>query len=379
MKPVVDFYRPSLKGDESQAMAEVFRGSLHGGLDFTRRCQDWLRDYTGAAGVFLTNSGTAALEMACLLADLREGDEVIMPSFTFSSTANAVVLRGAVPVFVDVRPDTLNLDENLVARAVTRKTKAIMPVHYAGVACAMDALMKMGRDAKLLVIEDAAQAIMARHEERPLGSIGDFGAFSFHGSKNLSCGEGGALVIRDRRWVRRAEILWEKGTDRQRLLRGEVDKYTWRDVGSSFLPSDLTAALLWTQLRRAGAITRARVKLWRRYHARLEPLERAGKLARPTLPEACTTNGHIYYILLSSRTRRDQVIKELRARGIPAYFHYVPLHSAPAGKRFGRVAGAMAVTDRVAGCLLRLPLHAELGIEGQDKVISALADVLGRS
>jgi dTDP-4-amino-4,6-dideoxygalactose transaminase len=299
---------------------------------------------------------------------------VIVPSFTFSSCANAIALRGAVPVFVDIRPDTFNLDEELLEAAITPRTRAVMPVHYAGVAAEMDAILAIARQHGLAVIEDAAQGVGARYRGQPLGSIGTLGAFSFHGSKNVSSGEGGALLVNDPELSERAEILWEKGTNRSRFLRGEVDKYTWMDIGSSFLPSEITAALLCCQLAEIEAITAQRRALFDRYHESLAELEALGALRRPRVPQDRDGNGHIYAVLMPSAEARDRALEELRARAVGATFHFVPLHSAPAGRRLGRAHGSMAVTDDVAGRILRLPAHAGMTDDDQAYVVACLAE-----
>ncbi len=351
--------------------------TLNGNGLYSRRCQKWLAQRTGAAKVLLTSSCTDALEMAALLADLKPGDEVIMPSFTFSSTATSVVLRGAIPVFIDVRPDTQNLDETLIEHAITKRTKAICPVHYAAVGCAMDEIMRIARKHKLLVIEDAAQAIGASYKGRALGAIGHLGAYSFHDSKVISSGEGGALLVGDKRFSKRAEILWEKGTNRSQLIRGEVKKYTWVDVGSSFLMSDLSAALLETQLQDSARLIRERLKRWKVYHTAFASLEKRGALRRPVVPPECKHNGHIYYILLPSQKERDALREHLSSLGIEACFHYIPLHSSPAGRRFGRAASGMAVTDKTSATLLRLPLFAHLAQKEQQRIIGAIRSFLG--
>jgi dTDP-4-amino-4,6-dideoxygalactose transaminase len=329
---------------------------LAGDGPFTGRCSRWLEERTGATRALLTHSCTAALEMAAILAGIGPGDEVIMPSYTFVSTANAFVLRGGVPVFVDVRADTLNLDETLIEAAITPRTRAIVPVHYAGVGCEMEPILEIARRHRLLVIEDAAQGLMTEQRGRSLGAIGHLGALSFHETKNVISGEGGALLVNDAGLVARAEIVREKGTDRSRFFRGEVDKYSWVDIGSSYLPGEIVAAFLWAQLEEAEAITARRVELWNRYHERLEPLERAGRIRRPVVPAGCRHNAHLYYVLLPDLAQRDRLIARLRARGIGSVFHYVPLHGSPAGRRYGRVAGAMTHTERAGECLLRLPL-----------------------
>ncbi|MDP9127548.1 MAG: dTDP-4-amino-4,6-dideoxygalactose transaminase [Pseudomonadota bacterium] len=360
-------------------MGHALTGGLSGNGTYTQRCQHWLQRKTGVPRSFLTSSGTDALEMAAHLADLKPGDEVIMPSYTFSSTANAVVLRGAIPVFVDIRKDTLNIDERLIERAITPRTRAICPVHYAGVGCAMDEILTLARRHKLSVIEDAAQGVAASYRGRPLGSFGDFGAFSFHASKNIISGEGGALLVKNARKAKRAEIIWEKGTNRAQLIRGEVDKYTWVDIGSSFLMSEVSAALLWTQLQSAMAITAPRLRLWNSYHKALAGLEGKGLLRRPVIPEECQHNGHIYHILLPTPALREALRKHLRHHRIEACFHYVPLHSSPAGRRFGRTASPMSVTNRAAATLLRLPLFPGLAVAEQQRIIDLVSGFLTRS
>jgi dTDP-4-amino-4,6-dideoxygalactose transaminase len=372
---VIPFNWPYMTGKELYYIAEAhFGGRLAGDGPFTHRCHAWLEQLTGAPRALLTHSCTAALEMAALLLDIEPGDEVLMPSFTFVSTANAFVLRGAVPVFVDIREDTLNLDERLLEDAIGPRTRAILPVHYAGVGCEMDAIMALASHRGLSVVEDAAQGVMSTYRGRALGGIGHLGTFSFHETKNIISGEGGALLVNAPELVERAEIIREKGTDRSRFFRGQVDKYTWRDLGSSFLPGELTAAFLWAQTQEARQITDARVAAWDRYHALLEPLERDGLLRRPIVPEHCGHNGHLYYVLMQSEADRDAVIERMRAAGIWAVFHYVPLHSAEAGRRFGRTHGELAVTDSSARRLLRLPLWMGISEAQQQRVADTLAE-----
>ena len=368
----IPFNRPYMTGHELSYIAQA-HAQLHlaGNGVFTGRCQDWLQERLGCRKALLTHSCTAALEMAALLAELQPGDEVILPSFTFVSTANAFVLRGAVPVFVDVRPDTLNLDEELVEAAITPRTRAIVPVHYAGVPAELDALRDIANRYDLLVIEDAAQAVLSEYRGRPAGSCGHLAAVSFHETKNLIAGEGGALLINDPRFLRRAEILWEKGTNRTALLRGEVDKYTWIDIGSSFLPSELIAAFLWAQLEQADDILAQRMHAWQTYHKAFAPLEARGLARRPRVPAHCRHNAHMYYLLLNGLEARTRFIERLKRQGIAAVFHYVPLHSAPAGRRYGRACGALAVTDRASDSLVRLPLW--LGI---DSVLPQIIDAV---
>ena len=368
------FNRPYRTGGETARIAAVLqRGWTGGNGPQSTHCESLLKQLTQAHRVLLTHSCTGALEMAALLAGVGPGDEVIMPSFTFVSTANAFVLRGATPVFVDIDPITLNIDPRRAAAALTAKTKAIVAVHYGGVGCDMAALTKLAGDHGLTLVEDAAQGIGATIDGRALGAIGDLGALSFHETKNVSCGEGGALLLNDERWVERAEILQEKGTNRSRFSRGEVDHYAWVDIGSSFLMSDVTAALLAEQLERLSEITTARLEIWEAYHAALQPLERAGLLQRPTIPAGARHNAHLYRLLLRDRATRDALIKALAADGIGAYFHYVPLHSAPAGRRFGRVHGPMDVTDAAAGQLVRMPLWVGLTVDDVARVAQGVA------
>ncbi|WP_405041587.1 dTDP-4-amino-4,6-dideoxygalactose transaminase [Polaromonas sp.] len=366
-----------MTGKELYYIAEAkFGNMLAGDGPFTKRCHRWIEEKTDCAKALLTHSCTAALEMAALLLDIEPGDEIIMPSYTFVSTANAFVLRGGVPVFVDIREDTLNLDERLIEAAITPRTKVIVPVHYAGVACAMDTIMDIARRHGLKVVEDAAQGVMSSYKGRALGSIGDLGAFSFHETKNVISGEGGALLVNDSELALRAEIIREKGTDRSRFFRGEVDKYTWQEVGSSFLPGELIAAFLWAQLEEAQAITAQRMTSWRHYHATLASLEAKGVLRRPVIPEDCEHNAHMYYVLLAPEVDRQTVLSELKHNGIYSVFHYVPLHSSPAGQRYGRVHGAMEVTNKQSECLVRLPLWVGLTEAQQDRVVDVLASAI---
>ena len=365
---------PTATGRELGYIADAIeRGELAGDGRYTKLCHSWLESRTNSPRALLTHSCTAALEMAALLLDLQPGDEVIMPSFTFVSTANAFVLRGAVPVFVDIRTDTLNIDETLIEAAITPRTRAIVPVHYAGVACEMDVIMAIAVRHGLHVVEDAAQGIGASYHGRALGSIGDFGALSFHESKNLVSGEGGALLVNRREHAIRAEIIREKGTDRSRFFRGEVDKYTWQEMGSSFLPSELTAACLWAQLEGGDMLTAARINRWGRYHDMLAPLENNQKLRRPVVPEHCSHNGHIYAVILPTADDRQRATQHLNRAGIGAAFHYVPLHSSPAGLRYGRVSCSLAVTDDLSARLLRLPMSSTLDESDQTRVVQTLA------
>jgi dTDP-4-amino-4,6-dideoxygalactose transaminase len=370
----VPFNRPHMTGRELSYIAQAHQNHrLAGDGPFTASCSRWLEERTGARKVLLTHSCTAALEMAAILAGIGPGDEVIMPSFTFVSTANAFVLRGGVPVFVDIRPDTLNIDETLVEAAITPRTRAIVPVHYAGVGCEMGAILDVARRHGLLVIEDAAQGLMTTHEGRSLGAIGELGTLSFHETKNVISGEGGALLVNDARFVSRAETIREKGTNRSAFFRGEVDKYTWVDIGSSYLPGEIVAAFLWAQLEEAESITARRVELWNRYHAALEPCERAGRVRRPVVPGGCRHNAHLYYIVLPSLAQRTRLIERLKERGVTALFHYVPLHSSPAGQRFGRAAGPLPQTEHLSDRLLRLPLWLGMPPEVAETVAREIA------
>ena len=358
---VIGFNKPYLTGKELHYIADAHqRGQLAGDGFYTKRCSEWLEQATGAKKVLLTHSCTAALEIAAMLADIRPGDEVIMPSYTFVSTANAFVLRGGVPVFVDIRADTLNIDETQIEAAITPRTRAIVPVHYAGVACEMDAIMAIAKRHNLLVIEDAAQGVMANYKGRALGSIGHLGAYSFHETKNVISGEGGALLLNDPSLVDRAEIVREKGTNRSQFFRGEVDKYTWVDVGSSYLPGEIIAAFLWAQLEETEKIISKRLKIWNEYHRAFEGLEAEGRVRRPVLAAGCEHNAHIYYLLLKDLATRTAFIDAMKQQGINCVFHYVPLHSSPAGRKCGRAVGDMIVTNDLADRLVRLPVWAGL-------------------
>ncbi|MES1147408.1 MAG: dTDP-4-amino-4,6-dideoxygalactose transaminase, partial [bacterium] len=350
-------------------------GHLAGDGMFTKKCNAWLSENTGAISALLTLSCTAALEMAAILLDIKPGDEVIMPSFTFVSTANAFALRGGVPVFVDIRPDTLNIDENLIEAAITPQTKAICVVHYAGVSCEMDAIMTIAERHGVKVVEDAAQGIMSTYKGRHLGTIGQLGAYSFHETKNVISGEGGAILINDAHYVEMAEIIREKGTDRSRFFRGQVDKYTWQEIGSSFLPGEPTAAFLWAQLEDAASITERRLKMWSQYHDLTPRLEEFG-VRRPTIPADCQHNAHMYYLLLPGSVDRQAVLRGLNDKGINSVFHYVPLHSSPAGKRFARINGSMNRTNDLSQRLIRLPLWIGLTLEMQAYIVETLSQTL---
>jgi dTDP-4-amino-4,6-dideoxygalactose transaminase len=367
--------RPRMAGRELQYIEQALRSDhRHGGGQFNRLCQDWIERWVGGGRVFLTQSCTAALEMAALLADLQPGAEVIMPSYTFVSTANAFVLRGAVPVFVDIDPNTQNICPAEVEKAVTAKTRAVVAVHYGGVGCDMPALCNIARRHDLMVIEDAAQALMSYRDGRPLGSYGSLAAFSFHDSKNISSGEGGALVVNDQGLARRAEIIWEKGTNRSQFMRNEAGKYTWIDVGSSFLPSEATAAFLLAQLEHAEAITEDRRRIWNCYQAAFAPVANQVRLA--VLPADCQPNGHIFYMILPNRMQRDAFIEGMKGRNIATPFHYVPLHSSPAGQRFGRSSGDLNNTDLAGDGLVRLPLFATLSGDEIGRIVSATFETL---
>lgn len=373
----IPFNLPHMTGKELFYIADAhFHGKLAGDGPYTRRCHDFLEKQCQCKTALLTHSCTAALEMQSMLIGISAGDEVIMPSFTFVSTANAVVLRGGRPVFVDIRSDTLNIDEKLIEDAITPQTRAIAPVHYAGVACEMNTIMDIAQKHNLKVIEDAAQGFMATYHGKPLGSIGHLGALSFHETKNVISGEGGALLVNDGQYSQLAEIIREKGTDRSRFFRGEIDKYTWQEAGSSYLPGELIAAFLWAQLEEAQSITRKRLHWWNRYNEALAPLEQRGLLRRPIIPECCEHNAHMYYIIVAKDINRQKVLDGLKQNGIFAVFHYVPLHSAPAGKRFGRVHGSLEQTQDLSARLIRLPLYHDLDEQTQDTVIATLTNLL---
>jgi dTDP-4-amino-4,6-dideoxygalactose transaminase len=367
------FNRPFVTGREFEHIeTAIENGHLAGNGPFTLRCEEWLSQRTGSPRALLTTSGSAALELATLLVGIGPGDEVIMPSFTFVSTANAVVLRGGVPVFVDVRPDTLNLDAGTVEGALSPRTRAILPVHYAGVGCDMDALTGLAREHQLAVIEDAAQGVMAARHGRALGSLGTVGCLSFHETKNLTAGEGGAVLVNEPDLIARAEVLHEKGTNRAAFFRGAVDRYTWVDLGSSFLPSEINAAFLWAQLEQADEITARRLDIWSRYHQAFADLEAAGRVRRPVVPDGCRHNAHMYYLLLPDRPRRDALIERLAEAGVMAVFHYVPLHSSPAGREHGRTVGRLEHTDAASDRLVRLPLWVGMDDADLERVVAGV-------
>ena len=371
--PVIPFNKPFIAGKELYYIAQaVTLGQMAGDGHFTQACSRLLESRFGVHKALLTPSCTAALEMAAMLCNLQPGDEVIMPSFTFVSTANAVVRLGARPVFVDIRPDTLNLDDALIEEAISPRTKAIFPVHYAGVACEMDRLMTVADAHGLLVVEDAAQGVNAFHDGRALGSIGHLGAYSFHETKNYICGEGGALCINAPELVERAEIIRDKGTNRKQYFRGQVDKYTWVDIGSSYVPSEICSAFLYGQLERLDEIAARRQTIYENYLRLLEPLAARGRLRLPHVPQECQSNHHLFYVLLADRATRDRVMAELRAAGILAVFHYVPLHSSPMGQKLGYRAGQLPLTEDLSGRLLRLPFYYEMTLEEQTLVVERL-------
>ena len=376
MPDKIPFNRPYLTGKELHNIAQAHTlGQLAGDGSFTKQCHQWLEESIGTKKALLTHSCTASLEMAALLADIQPGDEVIMPSYTFVSTANAFVLRGGVPVFVDIREDTLNLDERRIEAAITPKTKAIVPVHYAGVACEMDVILEIAQAHKLWVIEDAAQGILSTYKSKPLGALGHLGCLSFHETKNVISGEGGALLVNEEDWVQRAEIIREKGTNRSQFFRGQVDKYTWVEVGSSYLPGEIIAAFLWAQLQEAEVITQQRLEVWNAYHEAFGQLEAQERLRRPIVPEHCQHNGHLYYLLLRDLQDRTQFIETLKDQGINCVFHYVPLHSSPAGKKYGRVSGNLSVTESISERLVRLPMWLDL-YKHQKQTIETIISIL---
>lgn len=370
---MIRFNVPPYVGKETEYMkAAIDSHKICGDGEFTKRCNAWIEEHTGTAKALLTTSGTQALEMAALLSDIQPGDEVILPSYTFVSTANAFVLRGAKLVFVDIRPDTMNIDEKLIEDAITDKTRAIVPVHYAGVGCEMDTIMDIAKRHNLVVVEDAAQGVNAFYNGRALGSIGDYGCFSFHETKNYSMGEGGAILINRPEQIEDAEIIREKGTDRSRFFRGQVDKYTWVNIGSSFLPSDINAAYLMAQLEMADEINENRLQSWARYNEGLQDLAKEGVIELPYIPEECAHNAHMFYIKTKDMEERKALISYLKERDIAAVFHYVPLHSAPAGLRFGRFHGEDRYTTKESERLLRLPMYYNLSESDQQKVIDAV-------
>lgn len=370
---MIRFNVPPLVGTELHYMEQATR-ELHicGDGTFTKRCNAWLEERMNAPRVMLTTSGTSALDMSALLCDIQPGDEVILPSYTFSSTATSFALRGAKLVFIDIRPDTMNMDETKIEAAITDKTRVIIPVHYAGVACEMDTIMRIAREHKLLVVEDAAQGIMSTYKGKALGTIGDLGCYSFHETKNLSMGEGGAIVINNTEFIERAEIIREKGTDRTKFRRGQVDKYTWVDIGDSFLPSELNAAFLWAQLEKVEEIQNSRMNAWNIYDNLLKNLSSAGIIGTPYIPNDCVHNAHMYYVKLKGLAERDRFISYLKDRKISSVFHYVPLHSSPAGLKYGRFVGADQFTTRESDRLTRLPMYYNIEEEDVYKTARAI-------
>ena len=372
---MIEFNVPPVIGTELKYIEEaIIKHKICGDGEFTKKCSEWMKEKFKAREILLTTSCSSALEMSALLADIKYGDEVIMPSFTFVSTANAFVLRGAKIVFVDIRPDTMNIDENKIEEAITDKTKAIVPVHYAGVSCEMDKINEIAKKHNLLVIEDAAQGIMATYKDKYLGAIGDIGCYSFHETKNLSMGEGGAIVFKDDRFIELAEIIREKGTNRSKFFRGQVDKYTWVEYGSSYLASDINAAYLWGELQHANQINNDRINTWNNYHDSLKDLEDKGYIKRPVIPKECKHNGHIYYIKTKNLEERTKLIEHLKKNNIQATFHYIPLHTSPAGKKYGRFYGDDVYTTKESEKLLRLPMYYGLKEEDREKVVKAITD-----
>lgn len=370
---MINFNVPPCVGEELIYIEQAIRAQkICGDGQFTKKCNKWIEDKTKTAKALLTTSCTHATEMAAILSNIEPGDEVIMPSYTFVSTADAFVLRGAVPIFVDIRPDTMNINENLIEAAITEKTKAIVPVHYAGVSCEMDKIMDIAKRHNLIVIEDAAQGVMSSYKGKALGTIGDYGCFSFHETKNYSMGEGGALLIRDEANIEKAEIIREKGTNRSKFFRGQIDKYTWVDAGSSYLPSELNAAYLWAQLEKAEEINDNRLASWDYYYESLKCLKSRGKIELPFIPEDCEHNAHMFYIKAKDLEERTQLIDYMKANGVGCVFHYIPLHSAPAGIRYGRFHGEDIYTTVESERLMRLPLYYNLNKEDQEKVIETI-------
>ena len=370
---MISFNVPPVVGKETEYIQKAIHSNkICGDGDFTKKCSAWLEEKTGTAKALLTTSCTHATELAAILADIQPGDEVIMPSYTFVSTADAFVLRGATAVFVDIRPDTMNINENLIEEAITERTKAIVPVHYAGVSCEMDKICELAEKYHLYVIEDAAQGVMSSYHGKPLGTIGDYGCYSFHETKNYSMGEGGALLIKDKENVERAEIIREKGTNRSKFFRGQIDKYTWVEAGSSYLPSDINAAYLWAQLEEADKIYEDRMRSWNLYDELFRDMSEEGIIETPYIPEGCVHNAHMYYIKAKDLKERTELIQFLKDQGVNAVFHYIPLHSAPAGEKFGRFHGEDKYTTKESERLLRLPLYYGLTEEDVKTVVSAV-------
>ena len=370
---MISFNVPPYCGKEEEYVIQAMRNhKICGDGEFTKKCSKWIEEKTGTEKALLTTSCTHATEMAALLCEIKPGDEVIIPSYTFVSTADAFVLRGAKAVFVDIRPDTMNIDETKIESAITKKTKAIVPVHYAGVACEMDTIMDIARRHNLLVIEDAAQGVMSSYKGKALGTIGDYGCYSFHETKNYSMGEGGALLIKNADMIENAEILREKGTNRSKFFRGQIDKYTWVNYGSSYLPSELNAAYLWAELEMADEINKNRLESWNHYYSGLKELAEQGKIELPTVPEGCVHNAHMFYIKAKNLEERTKLIAFMKEHGIGCVFHYIPLHSAPAGRKFGRFHGEDKYTTKENERLMRLPMYYNLKADDVEKVIDTI-------
>jgi TDP-4-keto-6-deoxy-D-glucose transaminase len=377
---MINFNVPPFTGKEIEYIKQAVENQkICGDGPFTKKCSEWIEEQTGTSKCLLTTSCTHATELAALLAEIQEGDEVIMPAYTFVSTADAFVLRGAKAVFVDIRSDTMNIDENKIEAAITKRTRAIVPVHYAGVACEMETIMAIAEKYNLMVIEDAAQCILASYQGKALGTFGDFGCYSFHETKNVSMGEGGALLIRDKKYIQEAEIIREKGTNRSQYYRGQVDKYRWMNYGSSYLPSDMNAAYLWAQLELAKEITKARLERWEQYHTQLQPLQERGILELPVIPEGCIHNGHMYYAKAKDMEERTRLLAFLKENGILSVFHYVPLHTAPAGLKFGEFRGEDIYTTKESERLFRLPLFFTLKESEVDYIVSKIKEFYGVS
>ena len=370
---MIPFTKTSITDLEKKYMLDAIENSkICGDGNYTKKCNEWFKENCNINNFLLTTSGTHSLELASLLAELKPGDEVLVPSYTFVSTADAILLRGATPIFVDIDKRTFNMDADLIEEKITEKTKAIYPVHYAGVACDMDKIMEIAKKHNLIVVEDAAQGVLAYYKDKPLGTIGDYGCYSFHETKNYVMGEGGAIIVKDNKKFEEAEIIREKGTNRSQFIRGDVDKYTWHEVGSSYLPSDILAALLYAQLNRADEIMEKRMKIWNTYNEELEPLEKQGKLIRPYIPEYAKHNAHMYYIVLETEKIRNGLMDYLKQNGANATFHYIPLHTSPMGNKLGYKKGSLPVTEEYAGRLLRLPLYADMTNEDNKFVINKI-------
>ncbi len=374
---MIPFTKTSITKLEKEYIEQALESNkICGDGNFTKKCTKWFEENNNIRNLLLTTSGTHSLELASLLADLKPGDEVLLPSYTFVSTADAVLLRGAKPVFVDIDKRTFNMDANLIEEKITSKTKAIYPVHYAGVSCDMDRILEIAKKYNLIVVEDAAQGVLAYYKDKPLGTIGDYGCFSFHETKNYVMGEGGAIIVKDDEKFKKAEIIREKGTNRSQFIRGDVDKYTWHEVGSSYLPSDILAALLYGQLERADEIMEKRMRVWNYYNANLEELEKQGKLVRPYIPSYSKHNAHMFYIVLPTEKTRNNLMTKLKEKGISATFHYIPLHTSPMGQRLGCKKGELPVTEEYAGRLLRLPLYADMKQEEMEFVCKSIKEIL---